>query len=398
MLPFVLARIFRPTFLDVFGLSNFQLGVCFSIYGTVALLSYLWGGAIADRYKPRTLMALALFLTGLGGFVMATFPSYGIMKLLFGYWGFVTVFLFWGAMIKATRVWGGEERQGRAFGFLDGGRGLVAAGIGSLGVLIFAIILPEDISLITSIERQEAFQYVILFATGLVILVAVLVLIFLQSDKVEGVDNKQKFTKTTLRNFKILLKIPAVWWLMLIVLCAYVGYKTTDILSLYANKVMLYNEVESAKIGTFLLYLRPIIGISIGFMADKSRASLLIIIGFIMMFLGALLFASGIVGAQVHYLFFFSLIITALGVYAIRALYFATMQAGAIPLAMTGAAIGLISFVGYTPDIFMGPLTGILLDNSPGKVGHQHVFMVLASFSAIGLLASIAFHRITKSK
>ncbi|MBA22367.1 MAG: MFS transporter, partial [Flavobacteriales bacterium] len=32
ILPFVLARIFRPTFLDVFELTNLQLGSCFSIY------------------------------------------------------------------------------------------------------------------------------------------------------------------------------------------------------------------------------------------------------------------------------------------------------------------------------------------------------------------------------
>ena len=37
ILPFVLARIFRPTFLDVFELTNLQLGSCFSIYGICLL-------------------------------------------------------------------------------------------------------------------------------------------------------------------------------------------------------------------------------------------------------------------------------------------------------------------------------------------------------------------------
>ena len=53
-LPFVLPRIFRPTFLDVFELNNFQLGSCFSIYGTVALLSYLYGGATIFWQKDDT--------------------------------------------------------------------------------------------------------------------------------------------------------------------------------------------------------------------------------------------------------------------------------------------------------------------------------------------------------
>lgn len=36
ILPFVLSRIFRPTVLEVFGLDNVQLGLCFSVYGIVA--------------------------------------------------------------------------------------------------------------------------------------------------------------------------------------------------------------------------------------------------------------------------------------------------------------------------------------------------------------------------
>ena len=41
-------------------------------------------------------------------------------------------------MIKATRNWGGLSSQGKAFGFLEGGRGAVAASIGALGIFIFA--------------------------------------------------------------------------------------------------------------------------------------------------------------------------------------------------------------------------------------------------------------------
>ena len=39
LLPYVLARVFRPTFLEVFNLTNLELGSLFSIYGTVAILS-----------------------------------------------------------------------------------------------------------------------------------------------------------------------------------------------------------------------------------------------------------------------------------------------------------------------------------------------------------------------
>ena len=66
ILPYVLARVFRPTFLDVFDLTNLELGTLFSTYGIVAFLSYLYGGILADRYSPRKLLSVSLILTSFG--------------------------------------------------------------------------------------------------------------------------------------------------------------------------------------------------------------------------------------------------------------------------------------------------------------------------------------------
>jgi Sugar phosphate permease len=115
-LPFVLARVFRPTFLEVFGLTNFQLGTAFALYGVVAMLSYFPGGVLADLLSPRKLLALALVATSGGGLLLASIPSLSSLKLLYAYWGFTTVALFWAALMRATRVWGGLTRQGAAFG------------------------------------------------------------------------------------------------------------------------------------------------------------------------------------------------------------------------------------------------------------------------------------------
>ena len=68
ILPFVLQRILRTTFLESFNISQTQLGSCFAFYGVVALISYLFGGPLADRFKPNILMSLALLLTAIGGF------------------------------------------------------------------------------------------------------------------------------------------------------------------------------------------------------------------------------------------------------------------------------------------------------------------------------------------
>ena len=393
-LPYVLSRVFRPTFLDVFQLNNFQLGSLFSVYGVVALLSYIYGGVITDRYSPRKLMSSALFLTALGGLVLASYPSYQTLQILYGYWGFTSVFLFWGAMIKATRLWGGDNNQGKAFGFLDGGRGIVAASMGSIGVFVFTIVLTSDIKSASVLERQEAFRYVILLSSFMVAFIGVLVLIFLRN--MEDKNTNFELPLNTLTNIKSVLKNESIWLLMLIIMCAYVGYKVTDIYSLYASEVMLYDQIEAAEVGALQLYLRPIVCIAIGLIADRTKNMFWIIFGFVTMLIGALIFSFGIIKPDMNFIFFLSLVILAVGTYSIRALYFAVLKEANVAFALTGTAVGIISVVGYSPDIFAGPIMGYLLDENPGIIGHQYVYFMLVIFSIIGLIASIRFARLTK--
>ena len=389
-LPFLLPRIFRPTFLEVFQLDNLQLGTLYSTYGIIALVSYLLGGTLADKYDPRKLMGTALCLTALGGLVLAQFPNFNQLQWLYGYWGFSTTFLFWSAMIKATRNWGGTSHQGKAFGFLEGGRGTVAASIGALGIFIFALLIPEDVVSTSFIEKREAFRTLILYTSAMIMLVGVLVFFFLENTK--QVDKEANFIlNNSFQNILKVSRFPAVGLLIMIVLCAYCGYKVTDILSLYAAEIMMFNEVDAAKVGSYQMYLRPLICIVIGFAADKSSSSKWLIRGFGLLLCGALLFASGQVIAPLSGFFIFSLIITAIATYGLRTLYFASIQEGHIPYAFTGTAVGIISVVGYTPDIFMGPVMGVLLDNYPGLLGHQLVFLLLAIFAFIGMLASLRF-------
>ncbi|MBT8267095.1 MAG: MFS transporter [Bacteroidia bacterium] len=392
ILPFVLARVFRPTVLEVFDLTNVQLGLCFSVYGIVALLSYLFGGPLADKFPPRKLIALALWMTGIGGFLFATFPDLLTLKILYGYWGFTTIFLFWAPMIKATRVWGGNSSQGKAFGFLDGGRGLVGALFGTLGLLVFSLFISSEIAEATTSESRIAFKQVIIVCSIVVILVGILVWFFLRLDR--DIERQIILEKITYSQIKNVLRLPSVWLLMIIIMCGYVGYKITDVFSQYAADVMLYDQVESAKVGTFLLYIRPIIGVLIGIVADRSRITLLLLLSFLIALIGSLLFALGFVTESLTIMFLISIFIVAAGIYGIRSLYFAVMQKGQIPLVLTGTAVGLVSIIGYTPDIFAGPAYGYLLDSSPGIEGHKDVFWMLAAFSLVGGIAAFYYYRI----
>ena len=392
ILPFVLARVFRPTLLEVFEINNFQLGTFFSAYGIVAMISYFFGGPLADKFKAPNLISFALATTSLGGLYLATIPEPSQMKLLYCFWGMTTILLFWAALLKATREWGGNTKQGLAFGLLDGGRGMVSAIIGSISVVILAWFLPAEGIEISPEQRREAFQNVILFVSGFVFLTAILVRFALTHTlSVHSSSNGFSFGK-----LKEVASKPLVWLQAVIIVCGYSGYKVTDDFSLLASDVLGYNEVDAAKVGTLSLWLRPVVAITAGLLADRVSTSKMILTSFVFLFLGGILIGTGLVNASLTWLVFVSIISTCIAVFSLRGLYFALMEEAKIPWHVTGTAIGMASILGYTPDIFMGPIMGYLLDNSPGATGHQHVFLLLVGFSILGFLATLVFRQKAK--
>jgi sugar phosphate permease len=154
-----------------------------------------------------------------------------------------------------------------------------------------------------------------------------------------------------------------------------------------------YNDVESAQVGTTLLYLRPFIGVVIGFLADRTKPSLWLMLGFLLTFIASLVFATDLIDEHAELLFFINILFMAIGVYSCRVLYFATLEETKIPLSLTGTAVGLASIVGFTPDIFSGPMFGILVDNPDKVLGLQNAFKVLSIFAGTGLLASFILKR-----
>ena len=386
-LPFVLARIFRPTLLKVFEITNLELGVAFSVYGIIAMVSYFLGGPLADRFAARNLMATALWATALGGLFMALVPSSQFLVGIYAFWGFTTIFLFWAAMIRATREWGGNDYQGRAFGYLEGGRGLTAALIGTLVLIIFSWFAGDDLGASASEERNSSFQLVILVTSLIVFLSGLLIWIYLPNERSTTITSNK--LPSAAKVFEI-MKMPAVWMQGVIIICAYVGYKSTDDYSLYANQVLGFDEVSAAGVGTAALWMRPLFAVLAGILADRLSGSKVISWCFILMCFGSFMIYLGIF-ENVISLTLILLSSTVAGVYAIRGIYFALMQESAVPLAATGTAVGIMSVVGFTPDVFMSPLMGYLLDSYPGAPGHRYVFLVLAIFALIGLIISMIF-------
>ncbi len=390
-LPFVVARVFRPTLLDVFGITNLQLGTAFSVYGVIAMLAYFPGGALADRFSVRRMMTAALLVSSLGGVYYATVPSIGGLNLLFGFWGLTTILLFWAAMIRATRVWGGDDNQGQAFGILDGGRGLLAAVLASVTVFVFGALLPEDAATATLEQRTVALKQVIWIFTAVTVAAGAVVWLCIPDADPGGSDGASALSWPRMRQ---VLRNPAVWLQGTIVVMAYTGYKGMDDLGLYARDVYGFDDVQAAQVGTVAFWVRPFAAFGADIIGDKVGGVRAIVVCFAIMAVGDLSVALGFFDPSVPWTLFAMVVGTCAAMFGLRGLYFAIFDDAGIPPALTGTAAGLVSVIGYTPDIFMGPLHGYLTDNFPGALGHQYFFGALAAFAALGLCAALAFQAI----
>lgn len=266
---------------------------------------------------------------------------------------------------------------------MEGGRGALAAILGTIGAAVFATQMEA-----TNLDNVASFKLVLIVTSSITFFAGVLVYLGLPtvtSKSLAGSAFEMKGLKSVMKNKRL-------WLQSIIVICAYVGYKITDDFSLYSQDVLGFDEVQSSMVGTGAIWLRPLFALAAGFLADKISGIRVISISFLISGIGGILLFSGIIsgGAVVSLL---NLSAISAGIYGIRGVYFAIMGDAQISLAHTGTAVGVISVVGYTPDVFVSPLMGYLLDNYPGILGHQYVFGVLALFSICGLLVSLIFRK-----
>jgi MFS family permease len=85
--------------------------------------------------------------------------------------------------------------------------------------------------------------------------------------------------------------------------------------------------------------------------------------------------------------------VASVAIFALRGIYFALLEEGGVPLAMTGTVAGLMSAIGFTPDVFMPVLGGLLLDRYPGRLGYRYYFAVIVGLCIAGLLSTLLILR-----
>jgi len=393
LLPFVLPRVFRPTMLEVFDITNTELGAAFSAYGIVALGAYMLGGPLADRFAAKKLMTVALISTGLfGGLLLGGPVSLTLLTALYAVWGLTTILLFWAALIRATREWGRGD-PGFAFGVLDGARGLLAAVTASVAVAVFAMLLPDDPEVASVAEKTVALRGVTVGFVAMVLATAVLVWFALDDAAPEGPVSDGPTVGR--RDLIKVLRMPRVWLQAGIVVCSYVAFKGSDDFALMARDGFGMDDVEAASVGTMSFWIRPFAALGAGWLADRVAGTKVVMVCFLGLAVGDFAIWSGLLPAGAAWALFVAVAGTSVFIYALRGVYFALFDEAGVPVALTGTAAGVVSFVGYTPDIFFGPLMGMLTDSGEGMLGHQRLFGVLALFALAGVLCTALFWKLT---
>jgi nitrate/nitrite transporter NarK len=173
------------------------------------------------------------------------------------------------------------------------------------------------------------------------------------------------------------------------VICAYVGYKGLDYYTTYAVEILGMDEVQAARYMSNASYLRAFSAIAAGFIADRITSRRVIGISFTLALVSYIILLLFYPEPEFMNIIYANLIITFIAVYALRGVYFALIAETGVRGRYTGTAVGLISVVGFTPDIFFYSAGGRIIDAAPGFSGFQHYFLFLGSFALLGMLATL---------
>ncbi|MDA9615125.1 MFS transporter [Pseudomonadota bacterium] len=377
---------FEISILESFDITQTQLRYCSSMLGLIFMISYVPSGWLADRFSSRKLLAYSLLITALLGIWFSTMPSYSSLLVIYGAWGIATGLTFWSAHIKLVAMLAKKDQQGKFFGILDGGRGLVEAILATIAITLFAYVLSQESGSTSMALRQVIYLYI-----GVLLVVSPLVYWLLDDFE----DDNTKVTNTNfIADLKTILKHREIWLCAICIICGYQLFYATYSFSAYLQQNFGLTAVTVGTITVVKLWMRPIGGITAGFVADWSSPekvlSILLIAASISLGIMAFLPTNSAIIVMI-------LVVLLIGflTYGVRGVYWAILAGCNVPNKTKGLAIGVISMIGYFPEFYLPLISAPLLEYYPGVLGYQ-IYYLMISFC--GLIGAYAAYLLMKPK
>lgn len=389
---------YQVTILEVFNLTQVQLNNFYSMLGTAYVIGYIPSGIIADRFSAKKLISFSLLGTALCGFWFAQIPDSGTVNIIFFLWGIFSVFTFWSAHMKIVKMLAKSNEEGRFFGILDGGRGVVEALMASIGLAIFAATLGSGEALA---DKQAALVSVIYLYSAIVFIASILIFIFVDDDKKlaaisENTGERAESEKFHIKDIGKLLTNKYVYLMGGIIFMGYSVFWTVYYIGGFLQTNIGIDAVTVGTITVIVLWMRPVGGFIGGFLADKigrpKTISIAIGGGAVLLLVASMLPVSS---ASV-----FPVLMVGLGIflYMIRGTYWSLLGMSKIDAAMMGTAIGLISFIGYLPDIILPQLNTFLWKTFGDQGGYNAYFIMSAVFGVVGIVILAVYSKLNKNE
>ncbi|MCC8162997.1 MAG: MFS transporter [Lachnospiraceae bacterium] len=377
--------------LESYQVTDAQMGYLMSAYGIACVACYLPAGWLADRFRAGHLIASALLLTSIIGAIVSMFPPYPVLVVCYIGYGIATTLPLWNAMMKATRELGESSEMGRLYGFLEGGRGFLPVIYGAFIIPIFHM-MGEDVN---------AFRTVIWYFVILGLACAVLAWFGIKKLREDPEEQKDTKEKVSFSDYKIVIKNKQLWLLTLLMFCCFMIYESYSYITPYLTNFFGLSTSLGAIISLIKSYgLAVFGGIAAGFIADKIHSNPKVVsIGFFLMVLGLCIFIISPAEPSWLVIALITILVLSLGLFMVRALYFAIIDEIKIPLKYTGMAVGFASVIGCLPQTFIYSVTGNLLERFPGRTGYLYMFFyMLASAALGGICAYMLYRSIKKDK
>lgn len=374
------------------GATKTQLGLLMSAYGIVNFICYFPGGILADKFSSKKLIMLSCFGTAAAGLWYWTMPGFGALVVIHAIFAVTTVFTFWAAMVKSINNLGGPQEQGRLFGMLEGGRGLIGtlAAFGSVAVFGMA---ADDIG---------GMKNAILYYSVLLIIAGVLAAIFMKDNK-PVVSTEEKKNPLNVKDVMAVVKMPMVWLCGVLGVCNYSALIFHGYITGYLSEAFGLSATMVANLSVVRTYFMMMVGAFVaGIISDKVGSR----IKFIQWaFLGMAVFATLYVviptnGAAAIPMIVANFVCYGLCLYSIKALYFSTIDEVLVPKNLAGTASGIISLVTYSVEIFLYTVSGNMVDKYIGTAtpfqGYIHCFIAMSVLSVIGFIVGFILLRMIK--
>ncbi|MCL2608944.1 MAG: MFS transporter [Treponema sp.] len=377
---------YQETMLSVFGIELSQLNILYTALGFTFVAGYFPSGWISDKFSSKWLLTLSLLFTSLGGFWFAQIPSYANMIVIFVIWGFFSVFTFWSAHMKIVKLLSTKADEGRFFGILDGGRGLIEAMLGAIAVVIFASLIGDGEA--GQKDPKTALKGVIYMYSLTLLAVSLLIAFFVKDEKKEAktvVREKVSFIGNTQ-----VFKNKFVYIMGAIIFTGYFVTWAQYFMGGFLEYGVGVNSVTVATVMMVVLWMRPVGGMLGGFLADKIGKERVVggsmALGSLCLILMALLPRTTNV-----WLFYIIVVAAGIFIFCIRGTYWSLLGDVRVDNKNMGLAIGYVSLFGYLPDI-LAPQMGNLAFGVMG--GYNAYFLMTATLGIIGVFVCIFFKKL----